>query len=213
MAEGETDWIRRVSVALYGGRMSASAGEGHRAVLHAWQATVARGDHRFLSYILATAFHETGGKMQPVAENLNYSEAGLLRSFARYFSPAEAKAYARQPERIANRAYGGRMGNGREDSGDGWRYRGRDLVQITGRDNYRRFGIEDCPERALEPQRAVSILIEGMLTGTFTGRRLADFFDEKRSDWKGARAVINGRDRAEDIARYGRSYLQALTGA
>lgn len=73
-------------------------------------------------------------------ENLSYSAEGLRKVFRKYFrAEAEAQAYARQPERIANRVYGGRMGNGPESSGDGWRYRGRGLIQLTGKDNYRRF--------------------------------------------------------------------------
>jgi putative chitinase len=205
-------FFRRVRSDLYGGRLTPGAVAGHEAVLDTWAALQPEGACRPLAYVLATAFHETGGVMLPVTENLNYSAAGLLRTFPRHFNPAEAKAYQRQPERIANRAYGGRMGNGGEASGDGWRYRGRGLVQITGRANYRRFGIEDCPDKALEPQRATAILIEGMLGGCFTGKRLDDYFAAGRSDWTGARAIINGRDRAADVGRYGRIYLQALSG-
>lgn len=206
-------FFARIRAGLYGGRLTPGAVAGHEAVLDAWTVQQPEGCRRHLAYVLATAFHETGGVMQPVSENLNYSAAGLLRTFGRYFSPAEAKVYARQPERIANRAYGGRMGNGDEASGDGWRYRGRGLVQITGRANYRRFGLEDFPDRALEPQRATAILIEGMLEGCFTGKRLCDYFTVARSDWTGARAIINGRDRAADVGRYGQIYLAALGGA
>lgn len=73
-----------------------------------------------------------------VTENLNYTITGLLRVFGKYFTPELAAEYARQPERIANRAYGDRsdLGNGDEASGDGWRFRGRGLIQITGRNNY-----------------------------------------------------------------------------
>lgn len=80
--------------------------------------------------------HESGEFTQ-LQENLNYNVDGLLRTFPRYFpNPSVAQAYARQPERIANRVYGGRMGNGPEQSGDGWRFRGRGLIQLTGKSNY-----------------------------------------------------------------------------
>lgn len=75
-----------------------------------------------------------------VAENLNYKASGLLRVFGRYFDAATAEAYAHQPERIANRVYANRLGNGNEATGDGFRYRGRGLNQITGKDNYAECG-------------------------------------------------------------------------
>ncbi len=74
-----------------------------------------------------------------IKENLNYSENGLLATFPTHFTSAEAAAYARQPEKIANRVYANRMGNGDEASGDGWRYRGRGLIQLTGKENYQDF--------------------------------------------------------------------------
>lgn len=71
-------------------------------------------------------------------ENLNYGAPGLMATFKKYFPTQElADAYARQPEKIANRVYANRMGNGDEASGDGWRYRGRGIVQLTGHDNYK----------------------------------------------------------------------------
>lgn len=73
-------------------------------------------------------------------ENLNYSESALRRVFSKYFPNGLEKSYARKPERIANRVYGGRMGNGPESSGDGWRYRGRGIIQLTGFNNYQAFG-------------------------------------------------------------------------
>jgi putative chitinase len=88
---------------------------------------------------LAQVAHESAGFTE-VAENLNYSAAALLRTFPSHFTAQEAADYARQPERIANRAYADRNGNGDEASGDGWRYRGRGLIQLTGRNNYARCG-------------------------------------------------------------------------
>ena len=84
--------------------------------------------------------HETAG-LSLVEENLNYSTDGLLKVFSKYFkSRAEAETYARKPEKIANLVYGGRMGNGDEASGDGWKYRGRGPIQLTGKTNYREAG-------------------------------------------------------------------------
>jgi putative chitinase len=80
--------------------------------------------------------HETGN-FKVSTENLNYSAEGLLKTFGKYFTPETAKAYARQPERIANLVYGNRMGN--VASGDGYKYRGRGAIQLTGRANYEAF--------------------------------------------------------------------------
>ena len=88
---------------------------------------------------LAQTAHESGG-FTATTENLNYSADGLNATFAKYFKnatpPVDANKYARQPEMIANRVYANRMGNGDEASGDGWKYRGRGLIQLTGKNNY-----------------------------------------------------------------------------
>ncbi|WP_317201500.1 glycoside hydrolase family 19 protein [Janthinobacterium sp.] len=84
---------------------------------------------------LSQAGHESG-QLSATVENLNYGAPGLLTTFPTRFSAGDAAAYARQPERIANRAYANRIGNGDEASGDGWRFRGRGLIQITGRAAY-----------------------------------------------------------------------------
>lgn len=91
------------------------------------------------AHFFAQTAHETGG-FKAFSENLNYNAAGLVGIFKKYFPDmATANRYARQPEKIANRVYGGRMGNGPESSGDGWRYRGRGALQLTGKDNYAAF--------------------------------------------------------------------------
>lgn len=88
---------------------------------------------------LAQVGHESG-EFKYVIENLNYSAKALLSVFGKYFTPDQAAAYHRKPELIANRVYANRMGNGPESSGDGWRYRGRGFIQITGKNNYAALG-------------------------------------------------------------------------
>ena len=91
-----------------------------------------------IAHFLAQVLHESA-HMKTVQENLNYSEQALLRVFRKYFTPSQARSYARKPKMIASRVYGGRMGNGDESTGDGWRYRGRGLIQLTGKSNYGKF--------------------------------------------------------------------------
>lgn len=89
---------------------------------------------------LAQVAHESG-QLAFLVENLNYSARRLAQVFPRRFKFGEAARYARQPARIASRIYADRMGNGNEASGDGWKYRGRGLIQVTGRDNYHRASL------------------------------------------------------------------------
>jgi len=92
-----------------------------------------------LAHFLAQAGHESGG-FKAVQENLNYGAKGLLGIFKKYFpTPEKAALYERKPEKIANLVYGGRMGNGAEATGDGYKFRGRGYIQLTGRDNYVAF--------------------------------------------------------------------------
>lgn len=91
-----------------------------------------------LAGFLAQTAHESGG-FNLIKENLNYSSDGLRKIFGKYFTEDLAKQYARQPEKIANRVYANRMKNGPEESGDGFKFRGRGLIQLTGRDNYTKF--------------------------------------------------------------------------
>jgi putative chitinase len=92
-----------------------------------------------LAHFLAQCGHESGG-FRLTQENLNYSAKGLMGIFKKYFpTQALADAYARKPEKIANRVYGGRMGNGPEASGEGFKFRGRGYIQLTGKQNYTAF--------------------------------------------------------------------------
>lgn len=95
-----------------------------------------------LAGFLAQVAHESGG-FTAVKENLNYSAKGLMTTFKKYFPTEElAKQYERKPEKIANRVYANRMSNGPEESGDGYRFCGRGLIQLTGRANYTRFAAD-----------------------------------------------------------------------
>lgn len=101
-----------------------------KAAMEFYKLTPVRAAHFF-----GQISHETGGFVT-FTENLNYSAAGLKSIFKKYFAGNLADLYARQPEKIANRVYANRMGNGNEASGDGWKHRGRGGLQTTGKTNY-----------------------------------------------------------------------------
>jgi putative chitinase len=92
-----------------------------------------------LAHFLAQCGHESGG-FKAVSENLNYSADGLKKIFGKYFPGNLNESYAKQPEKIASRVYGGRMGNGDESTGEGFKFRGRGFLQTTGKDNYKKLG-------------------------------------------------------------------------
>ena len=99
-----------------------------------------------LAHFLAQCGHESGG-FKAVSENVNYSAAGLKNIFGKYFPGNLSESYARNPQKIASRVYGNRMGNGPEESGDGYKFRGRGFIQLTGKNNYTQFTKfigEDC---------------------------------------------------------------------
>jgi putative chitinase len=91
-----------------------------------------------LAHFLAQCGHESGG-FKAVQENLNYSADGLKKIFPKYFPGNLSESYARNPEKIASKVYGGRMGNGDETTKEGWKFRGRGYIQLTGKQNYTAF--------------------------------------------------------------------------
>lgn len=178
---------------------------------------------QYIAYIIATAFHETGGRMTGTTESLNYTADALRSKYApKRISYAEADKYGRTSKQkanqsaIANIIYGGAWGLknlGNRLAGDGWRFIGRGLVQLTGRRNYQLFGIADTPEKANEIETAVDILVMGMLRGDFTGRKLSHYLSGDSFDAVKARAIVNGTDKASLIAMHYEAILAALNKA
>ncbi|WP_054312289.1 hypothetical protein [Mesorhizobium sp. 1M-11] len=213
--------LRLRTSGVFGTALSQSQVDGLEVVLDAGQNTGL--PLRHIAYALATAYHETGGKMRPVNEGLSYSSATRIREVwpKRFSSIAAAIPYVRNPQGLANRVYAGRMGNGDEASGDGWRYRGRALPQLTGRENYEKasklVGVDlvSDPDAANDTDISAHILIEGMRAGMFTGKKLADFVSGDCTDYVGARAIINPDVKAngQKIAGYAKAFETALRDA
>lgn len=187
-----TSFFSLIRRSLFGGSMSQPQVDGVGALLDAVE--VADLDTAPASYVLATAFHETAQTMQPV------SEYGAKTYFDKY-----------DTGRLS-----AQLGNTPAKDGDGYVYRGRGFVQLTGRKNYalagRKIGVDLIahPDLANVTSNAAKIAIAGMSEGWFTGRKLSDYFGTGRADFVGARAIINGTDRAALIAGYAQAFRKAL---
>nr|WP_245314345.1 hypothetical protein [Rhizobium sp. R634] len=171
------------------------------AILDAWEGRFAHADRRWLAYILATAFHETVYTMQPVRETLAESDARAIEILEAAFAGGKL-SWVRAPY-------------WRPDE-DGRSWLGRGLVQLTHKRNYEAMsvltGIDLVaePDRAMEMEVAVTILIEGMLQGSFTGHKLEDHLNPTTEDWLNARRIVNGTDRAEKLAAYAMVFDAAI---
>ncbi|PJN93535.1 hypothetical protein CNY89_20105, partial [Amaricoccus sp. HAR-UPW-R2A-40] len=156
-------------------------------------------DERHVANILAQVHHETDGTMMPEVENLTYTTTERLRKVwpSRFPTDASAAPYVRNPEALAIKVYGDRLGN-RAGTRDGWLYRGQGQIQPTGRGHFQTFGdllgvdLVGNPERALELEISAEIAVVGMARGLFTGKSLGDYFSATRDDPAAARAIVNG---------------------
>ena len=167
------EFYSQLRATLVKGGLNQAQVDGFEAILDEWEKRRLT-DLRWLAYIMATAWHETAQRMQPIEE----------------FGRGRGKAYAPT-------------------------YYGRGFVQITWERNYARLSdvidvdLVTYPEKALEMDNAIQILFEGMIDGLFTGKALSDYFD-KNADWRGARAIVNGKDRAAEIAGYAQKIWDSL---
>lgn len=178
---------------------------------------------RHLAYGLATTYHEVGSAMKPISENLYYTTSARIKKTwpKRFPSVASAQPYVKNPQKLANKVYANRMGNGNEASGDGWRYRGRGYPQETGKDNAKRSsfvaGVDLVadPDKMLDPHIASRVMFKNMTTGAYTKKKFLDFLDKSPPDYVGARAIINADVEANGakVARYAKAFEQALEAA
>ena len=135
-----------------------------------------------LAHFLAQCGHESGG-FKATQENLNYSAKGLLGIFKKYFpTVALAQAYERKPEMIASRVYGGRMGNGAEATREGYKFRGRGYIQLTGKENYTAFGKSIGEDILANPDKVASQYALLSAAWFFSKNGLHKIADEGSSD-------------------------------
>lgn len=176
---------------------------GFDAILDVWDAEYADRDPAWLAYILATAWHETGTWMAPVREG---------------FKATDEEAFAhvqRLIERRGLRDYVSRKENGKS-------YYGRGFVQLTWDYNYKRMGEElgvgdrlyDDPDLVMEPGTAAKVICRGMVKGLYSpGHNLPRYLGNEHYDWHNARRIVNGLDKAAEIAEYARKFYEAIVPA
>lgn len=192
--------------APFGGRLSQGQIDGMNALFRCWASHKITGsdNNRLLAYILASVFHETGGRMLPVRETLASTDAGAIAALEKAWKAGKL-GQVKTPY-------------WRKDK-DGKSWFGRGDIQLTHRVNYdalgKRIGVDlvGNPSLALDVDISAEIAIVGMLEGLFTKRKLTEFFNLKNDDPIGARAVVNGTDKAKLIAGYYKSFLDALEAA
>lgn len=185
---------------LYGGALDQGQVDGIEANLHHWETNYPAGNLQHLAYIMATDYHETARTMQPIPER-----GGKDRLNRMYGPEGDRPDKARE------------LGNA--FPGDGARFTGG-KVQLTGRNNFRRqaeklgIPLESSPELILDMEVSIAVLFGGMLDGDFTGKSLSDYTDQGGNlNWTNARRVVNGLDRASEIATYAQKFHVALQEA
>lgn len=178
--------------APFGNRMSPSQIDGVNRILDYKERYYSNINNRWLAYILASVFHETGGRMQPIREAYGTSDKDSIHRLN--------KAYASGKLPSVKSPY--------------WRtgYFGRGLIQITHKDNYEKWGLTSTPEKALEWETSLNIVFEGMIKGKFrAGKRLDKFFNEATHNPEGARDIVNDpNDKPVLIAQYYNHFLESF---
>ncbi len=186
-------FFAKVGLEVFRGSIPQRAVDGIGAILDEWERRGLK-DNRWLAYMLATVRGECGLNMWPVREGFSTSDA-----VARAYVAKQGYPYAKEVH--------------------GHVYYGRGLVQLTWERNYnemnRLLGVDliNNPDLALKPDVAARIMFEGMIRGSFTGKKLSDYFNDIKSDWLNARRIINGTDRAPRFVSWAHSFHDALEGA
>lgn len=202
MGINRTFFFDHIRTVLFDGSLKQSQVDGLTAILDKWEGEMPKDDDRWLAYMLGTAHHETGRTMQAVRETFASTDdkaiAILEKAFKAGKLPWVSKPYWRK-----------------DSKGRSWL--GRGLVQLTHEYNYTKMAKETGidlvgdPSQAMNLGVAVEIMFKGMIKGSFTGKKLGDFFSTTKEDWRNARKIINGLEKADLVASYAKNYYGAIS--
>jgi len=181
--------------------LSQSQVGGMTTILDHWEQKSGLKDSRYLAYMFGTAYKETGRTMQPIREGFAKTTEGAIKAVTALYNKGGIKTNYSLPDKTTGKSYFG-----------------RGFVQITWLKNYQAFSkilnidLVNNPDLALDPAVATEIMFYGMINGTFTTKKLSDYFTaDGKSDWKNARRIINGLDCADEIAGYAQKFYQSIS--
>lgn len=202
MGINRTFFFDHIRTVLFDGSLKQSQVDGLTAILDKWEGEMPKDDDRWLAYMLGTAHHETGRTMQAVRETFASTDDRAITILEKAFKagklPWVSTPYWRK-----------------DSKGRSWL--GRGLVQLTHKSNYEKMAKETGidlvgdPSQAMNLGVAVEIMFKGMIKGSFTGKKLSDFFSATKEDWRGGRKIINGTEKADLVASYAKNYYGAIS--
>lgn len=202
MGINRTFFFNQVRSVLFDGSLKQSQVDGLTAILDKWEGEMPDADDRWLAYMLGTAHHETGRTMQAVRETFASTDDKAIAILDKAFNAGKLP--------WVSTPYWHKDSKGRS-------WLGRGLVQLTHKSNYEKMstqlGIDLVanPTLAMDLQTAVAIMFTGMINGSFTGKKLSSHFSAAKEEWRNARRIINGLERADLVASYGKSYYGAIS--
>jgi len=183
-------FFEQTKLTLFSGKFNQTQVDGLSAILDEWETNHSKKDDRWLAYMLATTHHETDRTIKGIEE----------------YGKGKNKPYGRNIKQ-----------NGTKYFDTTNLFYGRGFVQLTWYENYQKAGkklgldLIKKPELVLEIKNATKILFNGMMDGWFTGKKLSDYFNPAKEQWLNARKIINGKDKRELIAAYGKQYYAAIS--
>jgi hypothetical protein len=202
MAINRKFFFDQVRMHLFDGSLAKPQVDGLNAILDKWDAETPDADDRWLAYMLGTAHHETGRTMQPVRETFASSDQQAISRLNRAWGAGKL-TWVKAPYWIPD--------------AEGRSWLGRGFVQLTHKANYEKLsnliGVDlvTDPTVAMQVDVALKIMFVGMRKAGFTRWKLADFFSPTTEDWRGARKIINGTERADLVASYAKAYYAAIS--
>ncbi|MER9870816.1 hypothetical protein NKJ35_27185 [Mesorhizobium sp. M0136] len=202
MAINRNFFFDHARLGLFGGKMSSSQVSGITLILDKWEHEMPKADDRWLAYMFGTAHHETGRTMQPLRETFASTDAQAIKILDKAFATGKLPWVKERYWQL-------------DPQGISWL--GRGFVQLTHKANYLKMAALTDPNLATNPSLAMNtataadIMFKGMDKGSFTGAKLGDFFSGAKEKWREARRIINGLERADLVAAYGKQYYACLS--